>query len=241
MISKLERLCIILLWLIIMIIYANLIFPSGFEIFDVKIQSVISSTIITVIIYCVYCKIRNHHIRKKIHKNLFLNQYDECIMYIDKCIVKQQKTWLKFEKLMVLGLKGCISDFQAYSNEIKDINSYVLKKYCIKINMIEQLFSYVMNRNIPKNVDISKPSTYLEKTILLLSELESLDSSDVIKRASNIYNTPYSLFKCVSALILCKEYKKSKDYINAQLYALKAKEYSPSQEIKFCIANHLGD
>ena len=54
-----------------------------------------------------------------------------------------------------------------------------------------------------------------------------------------IYNTPYALFKSISAMLLCEEYKLmgKNDYYN--VYYNSAKKEAPSNEILFVINNYL--
>ncbi len=93
--SKLEKFLLILIGYLILIIHAQIILPTGIDIFWARTISILSTTILTISINYWYVRERNINIKKRIIQYLSSNRFQDCETYLDKCISKYKKSiWL---------------------------------------------------------------------------------------------------------------------------------------------------
>lgn len=232
--SKIEKVLIIILLYIFLIVPA-LIVPVQNPNLEIKLQYCILSFLLTVFVFWVYKKISTNYVHKKIRQYWELNQYENACEYIEKCMKKNRKiAWLKFEKLFLIALQGKITDFRTYDYELKKNYYTVEKKYSKSTIQFEKLFYYISDNKLPEQQDVNfKNATYLDIIIWLLSEKEQKNFEEIKEYLFMVYNSPYLLYKSVSAFLISEQYQKIKDYDNANLFMKKAKQYAPSNEIKY--------
>ncbi len=193
-----------------------------------------SSLILTALILYLYTKIRNKRVLNVINRYLTMNEFEKCNLYLEKCIRRQPKVfWLKFQKLMMIALKGEITQFKSYSDIIKKDKK--ARKNLATIEKFELLFKFLVDGEAKKKDNCSLKNSYLDKTLYLICNQSSLQYSEIISIAFDIYNSPYLLYKSISAMLLANAYYKLNDLNNANLFNLKAKEFAPSNETLFCI------
>lgn len=233
--DKIERLICIIIWFIFLI-FLRIIFPIQNIDLEIKIQYILSSTFLTFVVCSLYARIRNKSIKKKINSYYYNNDFSNCLQYIDNCISKHSNLkWLKFERLFALALRGNITEYQANLQH----NLPKRKKYTVIVNKYNNLFLF-FSRNKIDFVDIdNRNSSYLNKSNYLLSIINKKNYDEIISCAMDIYCSPYLLFKSFSALVLSETYNALGDEWNRKIYAIKAREYSPSTEILQCVNEHL--
>ena len=104
----------------------------------------------------------------------------------------------------------------------------VLQLRCITVNA-------VTSEGTIKHNYLGAKNSYLDQTLYLICNQSSLQYSEIISIAFDIYNSPYLLYKSISAMLLANAYYKLNDLNNANLFNLKANEFAPSNETLFCI------
>ena len=230
---KIERLLFALLWITLICFFSFAIPPQTVTLL-VQYQYTMSSLILTALILYLYTKIRNKRVLNVINRYLTMNEFEKCNLYLEKCIRRQPKVfWLKFQKLMMIALKGEITQFKSYSDIIeKDKKA---RKNLATIEKFELLFEFLVDGEAKKKDNCSLKNSYLDKTLYLICNQSSLQYSEIISIAFDIYNSPYLLYKSISAMLLANAYYKLNDLNNANLFNLKAKEFAPSNETLFCI------
>ena len=113
---KIERLLFALLWITLICFFSFAIPPQTVTLL-VQYQYTMSSLILTALILYLYTKIRNKRVLNVINRYLTMNEFEKCNLYLEKCIRRQPKVfWLKFQKLMMIALKGEITQFKSYSD-----------------------------------------------------------------------------------------------------------------------------
>lgn len=233
--NKIERLLCIFIWFIFLI-FLRIIFPIQNIDLEIKIQYILSSTFLTLVVWCLYIRIRNKSIKKKIHSYYYNNDFSNCLQYIDTCISKHSNLkWLKSERLFALALQGNITEYQA---DLQN-NLPKRKKYTVIVNKYNNLFLFFSRNKIDFADSDNRNSSYLNKSNYLLSIINTKNYDEIISCAMDIYCSPYLLFKSFSALVLSETYNALGDDLNRKIYAIKAREYSPSAEILQCVEEHL--
>ncbi len=113
------------------------------------------------------------------------------------------------------------------------------KNYYFSVSLFNQLFDFLNHGEKPKDTFNSIDSSVLVQIINYISQMDKLDSAERIEKLYLIYSTPYHLFKSVSAMLLCKEYKHigQNDYYD--FYYNNAEKFAPSDEVLSCIKNYL--
>lgn len=239
--SKLEKIIFAVAWFIILI-GLKIIFPIKIIDFEVKLQLCIASTALTLTLFYLYIKARNSVIFKKINRFLETNEFTACFDYLEKCIRTHPKLfWLKFQKLMLLALKGEITQFKSYLNIIKRDKNIYKNRNLDMIKRFETVFEFITNGKVGEIHDVGIRNSYLEEITYLICNQETISSSEIISIALNIYASPYHLYKSISATILANSYSRLNDLNNANLFKLKAKEFAPSNEILYCVTTMLDD
>ena len=234
--SKIEKILFVL-FTIILYFVSVLVFPIQNSIYDYfRLVAVLT---IATMIYCFYIKKRNEKILVKCHQFLESNQYDQAVIYLNSCIEKQKNTeWLKYEKLIVLGLGGRITDFKINAKGLHTKNEKIKARYNYSIELFHELFEFLQNKQLPRIEMKENQNSDIEKTIWLLLKKNDLQSSEIIEKAKQIFETKWLLFKSVSALIIALEYQKNHDLDNQEMFFAYAKKHAPSANILKCISSY---
>lgn len=237
--NKIERLIFLLLWFIF-IIFLRILFPIQNIDLEITIQYILSSIFLTSVVWCLYIRIRNKSIKKKINSYYYKNDFSNCLQYIDTCIMKNPNfKWLKFERLFALALQGNITEYQANLRQYQINNLIKRKKYAAIVQEYNNLFLFFSRNKIDFAAPDNRGLSYLNKSNYLLSIINTENYDEITSCAMDVYCSPYLLFKSFSALVLSETYNMLNDDFNRKIYAVKAREYSPSTEILQCVNEHL--
>lgn len=232
---KIERVLFIFIWIGLIYTFSLAIPPQTITPL-IQYQYAASTLILTILIFLIYHKVRNRKIKIKIERYLTSNEFELCDIYIQKCINRQPRiSWLRFQKLMLIALKGEITDFKAFSAVVKKDKNVYKKGNIEIIKKFEFLFDFMVDRSIGRVINSNAENSYLDRTVYLICNRDSLTSSEIISNALILYNAPYNLYKSISALFLATAYTNLNDKNSANLYSAKAKEYAPSNEMIYCI------
>lgn len=237
--SKVEKILLFPIWLLIFDGLALLLPPQNVNRL-VQMQYILAASFITAIIYFLYLKIRNNCIVAKCKQMILANEFNKCIEYLDKCIIKHPKViWIKFRKLLSLALAGRIVEYEIYSAEVKKLK---LKSSEIKlVHEFNNLFSFFKGDNQRIDIDYTgKSRTQLEQINYLISPENGIEESTAMEYAKTIYNSPYALYKTFAAFYLSNIYKSRGDSLNQQMYIDEALKKCPSDEILCCIKTQIG-
>lgn len=238
---KIERVLFIFIWIGLIYTFSLAIPPRTITSL-IQYQYATSTLILTILIFLIYHKVRNRKIKIKIERYLTLNEFKLCDIYIQKCINRQPRiSWLKFQKLMLMALKGEITEFKAFSSVVKKDKNVYKKVSFETINKFEFLFDFLVDRDMERAINSNAENSYLDRSVYLICNRDSITSSEIVSNALVLYNAPYNLYKSIAAMFLANAYTDLKDINNANLYNAKAKEYAPSNEILYCIQNILDD
>lgn len=205
-----------------------------------RVAIIILSIFIWLILLRIYLRLRDKRVVKKVDLYLKQNEFDACILYIDKCLQGHKKTsWLKIMKAYALAMAGHIGDFYDFTVQIKDNKRCLAHIQLIQIFNI--IFSFLKGEDCTQFSPIDNSSdVYVMKIGNLLQNINYNDDS-IIPTALQLYRTPYNLFKSVVALVLAEQYAKIGDTYNMEIYTADAKKYAPSSEVLFYLTKHEGD
>ena len=74
----------------------------------------------------------------------------------------------------------------------------------------------------------------------MLNNVSYYTPQEIIPVALSIFdNAKAIIYKCVSAMILAKAYRKMGNCLKSQFYINKAQEYSPSSEVDFYVVQYI--
>ena len=226
--KKVENCIIIVLWLVLIVLLRQ-IFPGSPKDMRLKMQYICLSTILMIILYYFYARIRNRVIYKRI---LFIKQngIEEALGYIEKCIKNYPSLlWIKICKLTTLAEDGRVIDFKAYK-EIILKGKKVLKRHSIEINAYSSIFNYMESIEFALDDSSSKLKEF-NWVNDLLSSLNKCENTDtIIKKALCCLNSDKKLFRSFASVVLTECYLNKKNNISAKLYETSALNNAPSDE-----------
>lgn len=238
---KIERVLFIFIWIGLIYTFSLAIPPQNITPL-IQYQYATSTLILTILIFYIYHKVRNRKIKIKIERYLTSNEFELCDIYIQKCINRQPRiSWLRFQKLMLIALKGEITEFKAFSAVVKKDKNVYKKGNIEIIKKFEFLFDFMVDKSIGCVINNNAENSYLDRTVYLICNRDGLSSSEIVSNALILYNAPYNLYKSIAASFLATAYTDLNDKNNANLYSAKAKEYAPSNEMIYCIRNISND
>ena len=144
---KIERLLFALLWITLICFFSFAIPPQTVTLL-VQYQYTMSSLILTALIFYLYTKIRNKRVLNVINRYLTMNEFEKCNLYLEKCIRRQPKVfWLKFQKLMMIALKGEITQFKSYSDIIISAGGKLFSNKQLAIDCIsKQVYNIIKHK-----------------------------------------------------------------------------------------------
>ena len=236
MTTKLEKILFFAFWYISCGFLAWII-PKG-KGSGVGIFIVFISIFIARGMWYIYAVVRNRFIQKKVAQYMESNELEQCVSYLDRQIEKRKLLWLKQQKALIVALQGEILEFRALLEEIrknkpeKDLFREYLEKY-------EFLFAFLTGEEKEKPEESLPQDTYLDQALRLLWMKEKMSSEEIISVALILYEVKWHLYKSIGALILSQEYMKNGNDVDAQMFAGKAIEYAPSEDVLCCIKKFL--
>ncbi len=234
--TKLEKILIFVIWYAELYVITLLFPPKDNMTWIDHTLYLVSSIIITRIIYDVYIIIRNKFMYKKILSYRNINDHEASLSYINKLNSKYNKVvWLKLERVITLALKGNISEF--YSN-YSTVNQAVRTEARIDIILkYKVLFDYLTGRKYDNT--LSFQNSNLDNCLSLLLNRDNLDLTERKTKALTLLENDQFLYKSIAAMIISNVNHNLGDNAGATSYANQAIMYSQSSELSAVIKKRL--
>lgn len=229
---KLERFLFVILWIFLLCLFAMLL-PQEEVTPLIQYQYCCGTLTIAFIIRYIYKAICIKILENNIDKYICNSNYSGALKYINKYIVKQPNLKiLRYKKIIVCLLSGRICDYNAAKLNLKTNK----KKWLNKIRMADNIICFLTKSTVDRSIPY-KDNALLERVNYLICSNEELSNEKVIELALKLYDTPFLIYKVISAIILSRCYMKSGDILNQELFQNNALENSPSAEISVLVKN----
>lgn len=223
-----------------LIILCVLSFLSGLITQKYPLIRYIISIGVTIILYHLYTRIRNHYIHKKSYMLLYGNQFDECLSFLNSVMDKYPNfIWLKYNKLDALFMSGRLSEYERYLDEFEIQNEYLANTGGYAVTLVRIILNFIRGQKKEYQINITKQAFDSEKLAWIILNKDTMTPEEIIGACLKPHETNYYLFKSISSLILAEAYRELNQTSNYALFAEKAQCYAPSDEVRRYVRKHL--
>lgn len=229
--KRIDRLLLILLWIIVCALLTYVV-PHGEMTEKVERQRNVWSLLLSWIIWNGIISIRNKRLFKPLVKMTQSLDYAGAEKYLKEKIAQYPHLiWMQYQLAFVFALSGQIAEFEAQATSLSNQNNHRHRKYAETLRQIELIVCAIKNKEVTGLPDPKSDGT-IEKMANLVLAFDSLDLEMKLREAKTLFSNHAPLIKSLAALYVAKACDENGDLTERDIYMEYALSYAPSEEVK---------